>query len=599
MTHHSQLEGAVEQSSKRPRSPFSLVAWLLPSRLRLQLAAVVGALFVTVLLVAGAAVWGGQQALGGLRSVYEDRAMALVRLNSIARALDRERTATLATIAAPNKISVPALAKTIAATRSRVKKNWEAYAKRAMPKDERQLATAFDAVKAIEDNGPIRTILAQLRRGQDIEADVTSQREYTPQSHKVSNALESLIGYQVQAAGANYRSARRLSHLSLWLVVIVGGFGLLVGCGLSLVLARRILRTLGGEPARAAAIAGEIARGNLAPDGDSLAAPPGSLLDSMRRMRERLSAAVGQISEASAIIASHSRQIASGNAELSKRTEEQVSSLEHTSSNMEKLAAAVFQNAEHAQEADQLAQRASGVAIEGRQVVSQVVGTMNEINAASTRIADIIGVIDGIAFQTNILALNAAVEAARAGSQGRGFAVVASEVRNLAQRSAAAAREIKQLIADSVDRVSAGTKLVNNAGTTMGDIVAAIQHVTDIMANIASASQQQSVGIEQMNRAITQINEATQQNASLGEEVAAAAETMEDQAANLIRVLQAFTVKGREDRAQLAPRQAAEPEQSGMPRRTESARTAPGRVDALAGSPARPRLISVRAGEPA
>ncbi|MCX7247049.1 MAG: methyl-accepting chemotaxis protein, partial [Burkholderiales bacterium] len=259
----------------------------------------------------------------------------------------------------------------------------------------------------------------------------------------------------------------------------------------------------------------------------------GTLTLALKDMNDSLKKIVGEVRSGTEAIGSGTKQIASGNADLSQRTEEQASSLEETASSMEELTSTVKQNAENAKQANQLALGASTVAVKGGQVVSEVVTTMSSINESSKKIVDIIGVIDGIAFQTNILALNAAVEAARAGEQGRGFAVVASEVRNLAQRSAAAAKEIKALIGDSVDKVGAGTKLVDEAGKTMEEIVNSVKRVTDIMSEITAASQEQSAGIEQVNQAITQMDEVTQQNAALVEEAAAAAESLEEQAQNL------------------------------------------------------------------
>jgi methyl-accepting chemotaxis protein len=266
----------------------------------------------------------------------------------------------------------------------------------------------------------------------------------------------------------------------------------------------------------------------------------GHLQEAMKHMRESLVGIVTQVRRGTDAIATASGQIEAGNLDLSSRTEQQASSLEETASSMEQLAATVRQNAEHAAQANSMAQSAQEVASRGGAVVSQVVVTMGSINESARKIADIIGVIDGIAFQTNILALNAAVEAARAGEQGRGFAVVAAEVRALAQRSASAAKEIKALINDSVEKVDSGSKLVDQAGATMQEIVASVKRVTDIMGDITQASAEQTSGIEQINVAITQMDDATQQNAALVEEAAAAASAMRNQADKLLQVVSVF-----------------------------------------------------------
>ena len=273
----------------------------------------------------------------------------------------------------------------------------------------------------------------------------------------------------------------------------------------------------------------------------------------MRILRDSLVDIIGQVRTGSKTIAQASAEIAAGNLNLSGRTEQQAGTLEETASSMEELTGTVKKNAEHARQANQLALSASQVAVKGGDVVAEAVTTMTSINASSKRIVDIIGVIDGIAFQTNILALNAAVEAARAGEQGRGFAVVASEVRNLAQRSAAAAKEIKTLIGDSVDKIDTGTKLVNEAGATMLDIVDSVKRVTDIMSEISSASAEQTSGIEQVNVAIGTMDAVTQQNAALVEQAAAAADALETQAAHLARVVGVFRLDNNEH---VAPRKA-------------------------------------------
>ncbi len=286
---------------------------------------------------------------------------------------------------------------------------------------------------------------------------------------------------------------------------------------------------------------GTVAAGDLTSRIDVTAQDePGMLLQALKDMNTSLVDIVSKVRSGSDTIATASAEIASGNMDLSSRTEHQASSLEETASSMEELTSTVKQNAENAKQANGLARSASEVAIEGGQVVSRVIDTMGSINESSRKIVDIIGVIDGIAFQTNILALNAAVEAARAGEQGRGFAVVAAEVRNLAQRSAGAAKEIKELIGDSVEKVEAGSKLVNQAGSTMDEVVTSVKRVSDIINEIASASQEQTTGIEQVNIAVTEMDNVTQQNAALVEEAAAAAGSLQEQAATLTQIVSLF-----------------------------------------------------------
>jgi len=358
----------------------------------------------------------------------------------------------------------------------------------------------------------------------------------------VDDELAELADQKKKVAAASAAEAGQIYEQTRTLMIVLVLCSLGAGVAIGLWITRGLTRQLGGEPSYAVDVAGAIAAGELSRTIELRRGDKDSLLFAMEAMRTSLLNIVGQVRMGTETIATASNQIAAGNLDLSSRTEEQASSLEETASSMEELTSTVKQNADNARQANQLAVSASEVAVKGGTVVAQVVDTMTSINASSKKIVDIIGVIDGIAFQTNILALNAAVEAARAGEQGRGFAVVASEVRNLAQRSAAAAKEIKTLINDSVEKVDAGGKLVDQAGVTMADIVQSITRVTDIMSEIASASAEQTMGIEQINSAISQMDEVTQQNAALVEEAAAAAGSMQEQAAALSEVVSIFKV---------------------------------------------------------
>ncbi|MBP0598162.1 MCP four helix bundle domain-containing protein [Herbaspirillum sp. LeCh32-8] len=334
------------------------------------------------------------------------------------------------------------------------------------------------------------------------------------------------------AAESMYESAKLGIFILLAAIVVIA-------FGLAIAVARVVSRPLND----AVEVAQRVAQGDLtvhirATSNDET----GMLMQSLRAMNDSLQKIVGEVRQGTDTITNASQEIATGNLDLSSRTEQQAGSLEETASAMEELTSTVKQNADNARQANQLAVSASEIATQGGDVVGQVVQTMEGITESSRKIADIISVIDGIAFQTNILALNAAVEAARAGEQGRGFAVVASEVRSLAQRSAAAAKEIKELIDDSVEKVGAGSQLVERAGSTMTEVVASVKRVTDIVGEITAASHEQSTGIEEINRAITQMDEVTQQNAALVEEAAAAAQSLQDQAGRLSQVVSVFKI---------------------------------------------------------
>lgn len=387
----------------------------------------------------------------------------------------------------------------------------------------------------------IRKSILEVKAGGNVdEANQMIESKMVPALDAYENSVREVLAHyenEVKLADESITA----DYVSGRMTMIIGALiAMLLGAIIAWRLTSGITRPLREALTLAEAVAeGDLtARSSLPPTQDE----PGLLLNALRSMQENLARTVSQIRMGTDTIATASSEIASGNLDLSSRTEQQASSLEETASSMEELTSTVKQNADNSRQANQLAVAASAVAVKGGSVVSQVVDTMGAINSSAKKIVDIIGVIDGIAFQTNILALNAAVEAARAGEQGRGFAVVATEVRNLAQRSAAAAKEIKALIGDSVEKVDAGSKLVAEAGTTMDEIVDGVKRVADIMAEITAASQEQSDGIEQVNQAVSQMDQVTQQNAALVEEAAAAAESLQDQAKNLAQAVSVFRV---------------------------------------------------------
>ena len=380
-------------------------------------------------------------------------------------------------------------------------------------------------------------IIALSRQGKDEEARTLQRGDSTQAYRTALQDLEKLATVNDDGAERSNRMAdSTYSQARLWIIGNV-----IVCITLAMLLALWVSRLIARPLQEAVSVAQRVAGGDLTaaivPAGKD---ETGQLLGALKSMNDSLVGIVTKVREGTGTITTASTEIASGNLDLSSRTEQQASSLEETASAIEELTSTVKHNADNARQANQLAVSASEVASAGGSVVNQVVDTMGAINASSRKISDIISVIDGIAFQTNILALNAAVEAARAGEQGRGFAVVASEVRSLAQRSAAAAKEIKELIEDSVSQVNMGSQLVEKAGNTMNEVVDSVRRVTDIVAEISSASQEQSDGIEQVNIAITQMDEVTQQNAALVEQAAAAAQSLQEQAETLTETVGFF-----------------------------------------------------------
>ena len=360
-----------------------------------------------------------------------------------------------------------------------------------------------------------------------------TQDNYSAAMRKLVDIQKKVVAEEGAKATAAYNNARTI-------MLMVGGFACLVSLALAALIARSISKQLGGEPNEAADLARAVATGDLSVHINLKPGDADSMMAQLKTMQGSLSKLVSKVHTSSEGVATASAQIASGNHDLSARTEQQASALQQTAASMEELGSTIKRNADNARQADQMAKSASAVAVKGGDVVSQVVRTMKGINDSSRKISDIISVIDGIAFQTNILALNAAVEAARAGEQGRGFAVVASEVRSLAGRSADAAKEIKTLINASVERVEQGTALVDQAGETMTEVVSSIRRVTDIMGEISAASHEQANGVAQIGEAVQQMDQVTQQNAALVEEMAAAASSLKSQAGELVQTVGVF-----------------------------------------------------------
>jgi len=509
-----------------------------------QLSIAFGALVVLVLVVS----------LLGLRSLSSSNDRFSDYLRGVAQrealATDLRSSANQRAIGVRDMVLVKTAADRASAKSMAVKSNDELQANMKALKEaiasaadvterDRTLVGAIDQIEA--QYRPVALAIVELAAsGKQDEAVDKMNVECRPLLASLLTAVKDYISYGKEQARLNAETAAASYAAQRTMLLAISAFAAVVAIVLGWLITRRLVRSLGAEPAELGDAAQRVARGDLSPLQGAEHAEAGSVLESMAMMQKQLVSLISQVRSSADSIATASAQIAQGNNDLSDRTEEQASALEETAASMEELSATVKQNADSARQANQLAQGASAVAIQGGDVVGQVVETMKGINASSKKIADIIGVIDGIAFQTNILALNAAVEAARAGEQGRGFAVVASEVRNLAGRSAEAAKEIKGLISASVERVEQGTALVDRAGVTMAEVVGSIKRVTDIMGEISAASAEQSAGVSQVGQAVTQMDQATQQNAALVEESAAAAESMKVQAQQLVQAVAVF-----------------------------------------------------------
>jgi methyl-accepting chemotaxis protein-1 (serine sensor receptor) len=509
--------------------------------IRTRLVACMMLLGAMIVAIGVLGVYGMRTANGALQEVYSNQMASALKLTDTKNYLNRARFVVDRGVFHPEADD---LEKTLGRADDFLKqsdKAWQEYLALPMEGDERVLAMDLTAKRATYIDNGMRALMKAIRDKDAAKIDDLAMKRMSPLYGAFDDASIKLEQFQLKSAADTFAGSQ------LFYDRLLKGFSAAIVLGLAFIIASTVLllRAIMTPLGQALKHFDEISAGNLSERIDiSRQDEMGALLAGLSNMQQGLASTVQSVRTGSTAIAHASAEISSGNSDLSRRTEQQAASLEETASSLEELTATVRQNAQNAREANQLVLSASSVAGKGGELVTQVVVTMDTITASSKRIVDIIGVIDGIAFQTNILALNAAVEAARAGEQGRGFAVVASEVRNLAHRSAAAAKEIKELIATSVSQVEEGAQLVNKAGMTMGDIVDSVGKVTAIMSEIMLAGEEQSAGIDQINQAITTMDASTQQNAALVEEAAAAAESMREQAGQLEQLVSTFRLAG-------------------------------------------------------
>ena len=544
-------------------------------------------------------LYGFSHSNQGINSVYSDRMVPSVQLGTILDVWYQVRENANKAVDSKNTATAKALGETANGLVKQNESMWEKYLQTQLTPEEAVL-TKTKGEQHIKYVASMNKTIQLVATGEFEAASQNLAVETVPSFNALRDTVFALLDLQGKVAEKEFADAQSsYDNISMTMLTLIG-----LSLGLAVVFGGLLLRSIVAPLDEAIEIAHKVASGDLTSNivVTSTKSSTGKLLQALKEMNDNLIELVTKVRIGTNQITAASSEIAIGNLDLSNRTEEQASSLEETASSMEELTSTVRQNADNARQANQLAVGASEVAMKGGSVVGQVVQTMSSINDSSKKVVEIISVIDGIAFQTNILALNAAVEAARAGEQGRGFAVVATEVRTLAQRSAAAAKEIKELINDSVAKVDEGTKLVDEAGSTMNEIVAAVKRVTDIMSEISAASQEQSSGIEQINQAVTQMDEATQQNAALVEEASAAAESMKEQSNALTQAVSVFKFTGYDVKAATAPsaRKVHQTNLTKLPNRGPATRKMVTEIKANAGSEkpvVAPRKVAAGGGE--
>ena len=554
-----------------------------------------GLLTMLLMGIGGLGIYGMNQTNSSFKSVYEDRAVPLGDLGFIVDRMQRIRLNATLSAYGRNPEIVKERKALSDARDAEIAKTWQKYMATTLTPEESALAEKFKQQWQVYVESRERTMDSALAG--DFDAAIhNATTDAGAKFDAVHATMFSLLELQRDVASKEFSESQgNFENMAMITIAMI-----VLGALIAVVLGNLILRGIVTPLHEAIAIANAVASGDLTTRIEPRGTVNGfdRLINALREMNNNLVELVGTVIKDANQISTAASEIASGNSDLSQRTEEQASSLEETASSMEELTSTVKQNSDNARQANQLASSASEIAVKGGAVVGQVVQTMSSINESSKKIVDIISVIDGIAFQTNILALNAAVEAARAGEQGRGFAVVATEVRTLAQRSAAAAKEIKELISDSVAKVEDGSRLVDEAGATMDEIVNAVKRVTDIMSEISAASQEQSSGIEQVNQAVTQMDEATQQNAALVEQAAAAAESMQEQAQELTQAVGTFKLSSGSGYSTSAPvKRSNRAAVSKLPNRGTATKKAAAKSDHdAAAAPSQPRKVAAGGG---